>query len=197
MPGRIGGLITFAGSLALAVVAFSEQPRDAATIANSGSTNTAAFRITVHRSGNAEYAVMPRGVNRQSQTVRLKLSAALAARLFSDLEAAEPLAGLPSARCVESASFGSTATIAFAGQETPNLNCPDAMNSHVQALRRDMNEAIESFHISPLRRPLTGSREPYQETFQPDEGARPSAVRSPSLSEQFQPVRQMQGALTG
>jgi hypothetical protein len=119
-----------------------------AVILNSGSTNTAGFRLVVEKSGDAEYAPMPRKYGPQSpaptEPTRRKLPEALVQRFYSDLEAAKPLANLPRERCMKSASFGTTTIIQFGGEETPDLSCPNARNPHTQALMRDIQE-IEGF----------------------------------------------------
>ena len=119
-----------------------------AVILNSGSTNTAGFRLTVEKSGDAEYAPLPRKYGPQSpaptEPTRHKLPDALVQRFYSDLEAAKPLSGLPRERCMKSASFGTTTIIQFDGEETPDLSCPNARDPHTQALMRDVDE-IEGF----------------------------------------------------
>lgn len=115
-----------------------------AVILNSGSTNTAGFRLVVEKSGDAEYAPMPRKYGPQSsaptEPTRRKLPDALVQRFYSDLQSARPLAGLPRERCIKSASFGTTTVIQFSGEETPDLSCPNARNAHTQALLRDVEE---------------------------------------------------------
>ena len=122
-----------------------------AVILNSGSTNTAGFRLVVEKSGDAEYKPLPRKYGPQSSAptgpTRRKLPDALAQRFYSDLEAAKPLASLPRERCMKSASFGTTTIIQFGGEETPDLSCPSAQNSHLRALMRDVEE-IRGFFSS-------------------------------------------------
>jgi hypothetical protein len=129
------------------VAAFSP-PADSAVIVNSGSTNRAGFRIVVDRSGNAEYTATPRRPNQPSASAtpaRLPAPDALVERLYSDLEAAKPLASLPHPRCAKSASFGFRLTIEFGGFETPDLSCGDADSLKLRALIRDANEIVELF----------------------------------------------------
>ena len=146
-----------AGFLAVSVMNVSAASSDSAVIANSGSTNTIAFEITIDKSGDAEFREIPRGAAEQShapQTIRIKLPESLKSRIFSDLESAKPLTSLPAGGCLKSSSFGTRARIRFGGEETPDLSCPNATNPRIQALRRDMNNVVEAFHVNLLRRPV-------------------------------------------
>jgi hypothetical protein len=124
---------------------------DSAVIVNSGSTNRAGFRIVVERSGNAEYTAMPRGINPQpaqpesAKAAHRPVADALVQRLYSDLEAAKPLASLPQPRCMKSASFGFRLTIEFGSLETPDLSCGDGNSPKLSALIRDANEIVALF----------------------------------------------------
>jgi hypothetical protein len=134
----------------LSVAAFSPAA-DSAVIVNSGSTNTAGFRIVVERSGNAEYTAMPRGINPQpaqpesTKAARRPVADALVQRLYTDLEAAKPLASLPQPRCMKSASFGTRLTIELGGLATPDLSCGDGSSPKLRALIRDANEIVALF----------------------------------------------------
>ena len=77
--------------------------------------------------------------------MHLKVPDALVQRFFTDLEAAEPLSALPKKGCVKSVSFGTSLTIEFGDQRSPDLSCPNADNLHVQTLLRDSNEIIHLF----------------------------------------------------
>jgi len=90
-------------------------PGDAA-IRNSGSTNTAGYTIVVHPDHSAD-------VYSNGGTQHAIVGAAQAAWLFAKLDQAMPLESLGMARCMKSASFGSTLTIAYRGQMTPDLSC--------------------------------------------------------------------------
>jgi hypothetical protein len=122
---------------------------DVAVIVNSGSTNTAGFRIIIERSNNAEFTPgQPRpnrSPNQQPRQMRRELPSALVVRLFADLEAAEPFSSLPSQPCPKSASFGTKLTIEFDGQETPDLSCRPGDNAKLQALVRDANDIVKLF----------------------------------------------------
>jgi hypothetical protein len=120
----------------------------AATIVNTGSTNTAGFRIAVHPSGAAEYVSIPRGAGAQSavpEKAARDIPADLAARLFTDLAAARPLSSLPAPHCFKSASFRYRLTIEFDGETTPDLSCGDGGNDHLRALISDVKQTVALF----------------------------------------------------
>ena len=114
----------------------------AAVIVNSGSTNTAGFRIVVEKSGKATYTATRRGSSKPQTN---KLSKSLAKRFFADLQAARPLTQLPSQGCMKSASFGTAMTIELDGDTTPDLNCGDHGNSRMKALIQDVSEIHKLF----------------------------------------------------
>ena len=118
---------------------------DAATILDSGSTNRPGFRIVVAQSGLAELTSMPRKSGEKPEPVeplRRMLPAAVLNRFYGDLKTAKPLASLPAVHCMKSASFGSTLTVAFAGEQTPDLSCGDGGNAAMSRLIRDVNEIV-------------------------------------------------------
>jgi len=140
----------FAGmAVATLVAAGWAAGADVAVIVDSGSTNTAGFRIVVEQSGDAEFTAGPRRPSRspdeKPQQMRRKLPDTLVGRLYSDLGAAKPLSALPNQRCMKSASFGTKLTIEFDGQETPDLSCGDGDNAKLRALVRDANEIVKLF----------------------------------------------------
>jgi hypothetical protein len=118
---------------------------DAATIVNSGSTNRPGFRIVVNRSGVAELTSTPRRFSvRQTQPepVRLMLPRALVETFYSHLEAAIPLGLLPAVHCAKSASFGTTLSVAFGKEQTPDLSCADGGNAVMRDLIRDTRQIV-------------------------------------------------------
>jgi hypothetical protein len=129
--------------LPLAVLA---QSSSEAVVMNSGSTNTSGFRISIDKQGEAQYTPMPRrfGATAHAEPVQRKIPDELTQRFFLDLEAAKPLSGLPRGRCRKSASFGSSLTIEFGGERTPDLSCPNDC-SLIQNLSRDANEIVALF----------------------------------------------------
>jgi len=119
------------------------------SIVNSGSTNTAGFRIVVEKSGDAEYTAQPRrfpiGRSESPRTIRKALPKTLAGRLYSDVKAAQPLSALPERHCVKSVSFGTRLTIETEGDVSPDLSCGDGGNEKLKALIRDADEIVKVF----------------------------------------------------
>src|SRR5215469_6345920 len=133
-------VIAMAGVMSPIAQSFPSIQYNQATIVNSGSTNTAGFRIALRRSGAAEYTSVPRGVNTRSgepekaepEKSGREIPKDLAMRLFADLEAAKPLSSLPAPHCMKSKSFGTRLTIEFGGEATPDLSCGDGGNDHLR-----------------------------------------------------------------
>jgi len=134
--------------LTLAVAGFGQQPRDRgfAAIVDSGSTNTNGLRIVVEPSGRAQSTVVRHGPHARTdeppEASARTVPSTLAQRLYSDLEAAWPLSSLPTQHCLKSASFGTTLTIEFGGQTTPDLSCGHTTDPRVRALAKDAHEII-------------------------------------------------------
>ncbi len=123
----------FAIGLMLAAMA----GKDTAVIIDSGSTNTAGFRIVVERSGKAVCT------GRRSASETRKVPKELLRRFYVDLE--KPLAELPKHACMKSASFGTTLTIEFGGQTSPDLSCGDHGDERLKTLIADMHEIVKLF----------------------------------------------------
>jgi len=114
---------------------------------DSGSTNTAPFCYTVSHSGE----VIKRSGTTPLQRKQGKanppdeqesIPASLATKLFSDVEAAMPLSGLPVAHCVKSASFGTSRYVWFKGERSPDLCGRD--NEKVSALKDDFAKVMST-----------------------------------------------------
>jgi hypothetical protein len=121
---------------------------DTATITDSGSTNRPGFRIVVDHSGGAELTATTRKLStsqQQIKPIRRMLPRATVERFHADLNAAKPLTSLPEVHCMKSASFGSTLTVAFSGEQSPDLRCGDGGNVAMRNLIRDANEIIALF----------------------------------------------------
>jgi hypothetical protein len=144
----LSGVMALLASAMCLSASYSEQAGNA-EIVDSGSTNSAGFRIVVDRSGQADYTTTPRKNSPQTQdkggTKRLQLSRELADRFYTDLKAAKPFSSLPAQHCMKSASFGTTISIEFGGEKTPDLNCGDGGNGKLQAIIRDANEIVALF----------------------------------------------------
>jgi hypothetical protein len=129
----------------LTVAATSLWSADSAVIVQSGSTNSAGFRIVVEKSGKAAYTPMAAKSRPKTQ----KIARDLARRFYADLGAAGPLTVLPKPRCMKSASFGTTLTVELAGQTSPDLSCGDGGNARLKALIQDTNEIVSLFSTGP------------------------------------------------
>jgi hypothetical protein len=113
---------------------------DPAVIVNSGSTNLPGYSIAVDRSGEVKGAYS----NGNELKQKHRVPASLVKQFYADLDAAQPLESQPHGVCAKSASFGSTLTIEFHNQKTPDLSCPGD-NAKLQSLGRDAQEIINSF----------------------------------------------------
>lgn len=126
---------------------------DAATIVNSGSTNTPGFEIVVERSGKAAYTETRRRAveppEQQPKSKSVKVPKDLVKRLYADLASAQPLAQLPRHSCLKSASFGTVLTIELGGDMTPDLNCGDGGDSRMKALIQDAADIEKLFSGKP------------------------------------------------
>jgi hypothetical protein len=124
-------------------------PAGAAVILDSGSTNTAGYRIVVARSGDAEYVA---GSARATGAIPISL----AARFFTDLSHAMPLAGLPVERCMKSVSFGTSLYVWWHGSRSPDVSCSG--DAGETALASDAASIAAALHVSTppgrLVRPL-------------------------------------------
>lgn len=137
--------------LAMVIPLMATTPQDEyrlAMIVNSGSTNRAGFRVTIGQSGAAEWTSTPRKLGspgqrqEQPETIQRTLPRATVDRFFADLATAKPLTSLPPAHCMKSVSFGSTLTITFGAEQTPDLSCGDGGNPAMRDLIRDANEIV-------------------------------------------------------
>lgn len=143
--------------LALAAAGWGQSPRHQgnAAIVDSGSTNTNGFRIVVDQSGKTQSTVALRGPQARTgespAATPGTIPAAVAERLYSDLNAAWPLSSLPSQHCLKSASFGTRLTIEFDGQTTPDLSCGRITDPKVKALARDAREIVATAGVKRSR----------------------------------------------
>jgi hypothetical protein len=125
----------------------SQSEQGAIFFEDSGSTNTAGFCYTVTRSGKVlkrtGTTVLQRRQGRPAiSDEQGSLPASLAERLFSDVEAAMPLSGLPVAHCVKSVSFGTSRYVWFEGQKSPDL-CGRG-NAQVELLKDDFAKVMSA-----------------------------------------------------
>ena len=113
-----------------------------ATIVNSGSTNAAGYAIVVRPDDSADVTVA-------GTTEHATVGAPQVRWLYAKLRAAMPLGRLPGGGCMKSMSFGSSTTIAFAGETTPDLTCPG--DATTRELGRIADVIVARLHVPSLR----------------------------------------------
>jgi len=120
----------------------SSLPATSAVIANSGSTNTAGYRIVVATDGRAQ-------ITQGTTTRSLTIPAALATQFYTDLAAAGPLDAMPARSCMKSASFGTTTVVTYAEKTSPDLQC-SAQGDAAKALAADVRAITTA--VNPVTR---------------------------------------------
>lgn len=134
--------------------------RDSAVIVNSGSTNTAGYRIALSSDGSASVTTQNRDGAPAGKTKSFSVPASTVARFFSDLATARKEKA-PLVPCMKSASFGTSTHVTWQGWVSPDLDCPPATPA-VQALVKDLGAIRQAAGVSvaPLRRTLTPPETP-------------------------------------
>jgi hypothetical protein len=143
------------------VLAATTTMLDGAHIYNSGSTNTPAYEILVWSDGHAR--VIAKGAARN-----LRIDPNVAKTFFADAKQAKRERA-PTARCMKSASFGSTTTVLYHGWRSPDLSCPTM--GALAALASDVN--VISQVLQP-QRPRRITLPPNEPRRFPSEGPTPS-----------------------
>ena len=128
-----------AAVLALAV---ASPAADQAVIVNSGSTNTAGYRLRISADGSAY-------LNQANLPLHRQISPQLVARFFNELHQTGGVASLPDAHCMKSASFGTTTRIEYRGQTSPDISCP-ANSTLERALYVDAQAIANAAGVSML-----------------------------------------------
>ena len=116
-----------------------------ALIVNSGSTNSAGYRLRVYADGTT-------ALQQGDAAIRKRVAFALVKRFFADLRAAGALDELPPAACMKSASFGSSTHIAYRGKMSPDLACPSTAPA-ARALAVDADALAAAAGVTMLLRP--------------------------------------------
>jgi hypothetical protein len=119
---------------------------DEALIVNSGSTNSAGYRLRVYADGTL-------ALQQGDAALRKHAPPALVKRFFADLRAAGALDALPRAACMHSASFGSSTQIGYRGKMSPDLTCP-SRSPAARALAVDADALAAAGGVTMLLRPL-------------------------------------------
>lgn len=124
-----------------------------ATIVDSGSTNRAGFRIAVDRSGNAEVTPQLRrfGQDTPPVPIRKTLPGALVETFYANLKTAGRLDSLPAVHCAKSASFGSTLTVEFGNEKSPDLSCGDGSNPALRGLIEVVRQIVTLAGVQDMR----------------------------------------------
>ncbi len=144
-------------ALAAGPVPYLPVPKSAAVILNTGSTNSLGYRIVVQSSGVAEYVA---GDTR----AKARVSAAMAAKFFTDLRAGMPMSKLPIMGCMKSASFGTSTFAWWRGERSGDLEC--AGDAHGKVLAADVAEIARELKIEtrlPRMLPTNEPRHPLPE----------------------------------
>ncbi|MHB8146964.1 MAG: hypothetical protein ACYDGM_06865 [Vulcanimicrobiaceae bacterium] len=128
---------------------------DGAHIVNSGSTNTAAWSLTMRSDGAGTYTLGQRRygappVNLEPRAI--SVPAALAQRLLADAKAARA-EDAPGGHCMKSASFGSTTVVTYHGWTSPDLQCPSS-SSTLAALAGDVGAIQKAANLTTMPRPV-------------------------------------------
>jgi hypothetical protein len=114
-----------------------------ALILNSGSTNTAGYRLRVSTSG---WTTLQQG----DVALRKRVAARFVQRLFADLRATGPLDELATHPCMKSASFGTSMIIVYRGKTSPDISCPGTS----RALQQDALALADAAGVTLTARPL-------------------------------------------
>jgi len=142
----IGAGLAFA---ALATLAMATTPDQVAVIVNSGSTNTAGFKLTVHTSGQSTAIMQNRAGVAQSAVREFTVSSKQSGSLFADLKAAKAAPAAAQGGCMKSASFGTSTHVQWQGWTSPDLDCPSD-DPAVAALKNDVVAIRTAAGIGPL-----------------------------------------------
>ena len=137
------------GLLGVAFLSCAAEEASVAAIVDSGSTNRAGFRITIDHEGAAVLTSAPRRFAARGMPpdpIRRVVPKALRETFYADLRAAGPLASLPAMDCAKSVSFGSTLSVEFGGEQTPDLSCGDGGNAALRDLIRDVRQISDLMH---------------------------------------------------
>ncbi len=141
---------------ALAVPDPPLKPTDA-LIYNSGSTNSRGYTIYLSPQGIVTFSKVHGPVMSTNVPFYGPYSGAAikaqARTFFHDLAAAGPLSSLPVHHGMRSVSFGTSTTIHYKGQSSPDLT--SGGDPRVVALRNDIQVIARTLHLGGLNRPFT------------------------------------------
>lgn len=134
---RLGG---GGGGIAISPSAVpAADPTNVAVLVDSGSTDIDGYVITVNRDGSATYAS-------GAGTGHGSITTDLAAKLFDDLQASQPLDLQPIGQCNKNATFGVSVTVETGNRVSPDLTCPEDTNE--QLLLDDVRTVAAALGVS-------------------------------------------------
>jgi predicted GNAT family acetyltransferase len=114
-----------------------------ALILNSGSTNTAGYRLRVMTDGSTT-------LQQGDIPLQRRVPQYLVQRFFADLQASGPLDQIRSHICMKSASFGTTMQIVYRGKTSPDIACPGT----ARKLESDALAIADAAGVSIVPRPI-------------------------------------------
>ena len=132
----------------LASAAFAAPQPDGAVIENSGSTNSAGWRIVLRSNGQATTQVVRRLPATPAAAAAFTPDPALVEAFFRDVRAARD-AGTPAATCMKSASFGSRTIVTWHDWSSGDLSCPGNTGT-MAALAQDVAALQNAGHVTAL-----------------------------------------------
>ncbi len=162
------GLVALLATLGLMAAA---PTLDGARVANSGSTNTAPWTLTIRSDGSGTYTIGQRRYGASPVPLAphpISVPSALAQRLLADAKAARE-AGSQSGHCMKSASFGSTTILTYHGWASGDLQCPSS-SAELGALAADVAAVQKAANLNTMPRPVR---------LPPNELRRPNPLTSP------------------
>ncbi|HVE14833.1 MAG TPA: hypothetical protein VNI01_15665 [Elusimicrobiota bacterium] len=122
-----------------------------AVVEDSGSTNAAGYGMVIMPSGIVRFGPNGKGGRVIARSLASgsgsqKVSPALIQRFYADLDSLMPISGLARGRCAKSASFGSTTTITYRGQISPDLQCVEndarKLLEDVREIQRELSRGL-------------------------------------------------------
>jgi hypothetical protein len=142
-------------AVALAASLVGAAPLDSAVIVDSGSTNTAGYRVEVRSDGSATVSVQQNRNASPGPATPFHVSADTAKKLFADLAAARSESAL-TVPCMKSASFGSTVKVTWQGWTSSDLTCPpkdsvgQSLIDDVSTIRQASGVKEGQLHSGPI-----------------------------------------------
>ena len=135
----------------------------AAVLLNTGSTNSAGYRVVIQSNGSVEYV-------EGSSRATARIPSDLASKFYADLSAGMPLSRLHAAPCMKTTSFGTMTFLWWRGQRSLDISCPG--DARATALNGDALAIAAALHLGAG----------HQVYLQPNEPRAPVPSAAPSGS---------------